>query len=194
MRIVSGEFRGRRIDAPKGDKTRPTTDRVREAVFSAISSIAGPDLGGGSVLDAFAGSGALGLEAVSRGCSSATFVERDRGALNTLKRNIETLGVTARTRVVVGDSFALARGAALPGAPFALLLLDPPYRLETAEVGGLIGALASRDLLEDGCVVVWERASEAEAQWPHGFSAVKVKRYGTTSVEIGIYERGAASS
>ena len=87
MRIVAGQYRGRRIEAPKGEGTRPTTDRVREALFSRLVSLTAPDLGGGSALDAFAGSGALGFEALSRGIGRVTFVERDRAALATLKAN-----------------------------------------------------------------------------------------------------------
>ena len=109
MRIVAGTFRGRVLKAPAGETTRPTTDRVREAVFSALASIAGSDLGGGAVLDAFAGSGALGLEALSRGCSHAVFVEHDRAALcRHASQHREPRGRRRRARVVAGDVFALA--------------------------------------------------------------------------------------
>src|SRR5664279_152383 len=94
MRIVAGQYRGRRLAAPKGDDTRPTTDRVREALFSSLHSHAGANLGGGSALDAFAGSGALGFEALSRGIEHVTFLEREKAALSMLKANAETLGAT----------------------------------------------------------------------------------------------------
>ncbi len=187
MRIVAGEFRGRRIAAPPGTDTRPTTDRVREAVFSAVASIAGPDLGGGAVLDAFAGSGALGLEALSRGCETATFVERDRRALGVVRDNVAALGVDGRSRVVAGDALALARRGALPGAPFALLLLDPPYRLSLSEVGSLTSALAENGQLAEGAVVVWEHAAGNDPEWNERFELSARKRYGTTAVDIAVY-------
>jgi 16S rRNA (guanine966-N2)-methyltransferase len=194
MRIVAGEFRGRRIDAPKGEGTRPTTDRVREALFSALASIAGPDLGGGAALDAFAGSGALGLEALSRGCERVTFVEQDRAAQRVISANIASLGVGARARVVPGDVLALARRGSLSGGPFALLLLDPPYRLVADEVTRLLAELAAKDLLADGALIVYEHSTGAGIEWPEGFSACTHKRYGTTEVDIATFERGTGSS
>ena len=193
MRIVAGEFRGRRLEAPKGEGTRPTTDRVREAVFSALSSIAGPGLGGGAALDAFAGTGALGLEALSRGIDSVTFVERDRAALASIRRNIETLGVGGRTQVVVGDALACAAKASLPGGPFSLLLLDPPYRLDADEVATMISQLVAHDLLGDEALIVLERASGTQVIWPAGVSLLTEKRYGTTAVDIAVYDGGEGS-
>lgn len=194
MRIVAGEFRGRRIAAPKGESTRPTTDRVREALFSTLTSLAGPNLGGSAALDAFAGSGALGLEALSRGVERVTFIERDRAALAALNSNIATLGAEARTHVATGDVLALAQRGAVRGGPFALLLLDPPYRLDAGEVSRLISALVARDLLEDGAIIVYEHAADGFAEWPEGVSAIAVKRYGSTTVDVGAYQRRTGSS
>ena len=191
MRIIAGRFRGRILRAPAGETTRPTTDRVREAVFSAVAALAGSDLGGGAVLDAFAGSGALGLEALSRGCTRAVFAEHDRGALAALAANIGSLDAIADTRVIAADVLVAAVRGSLPGGPFALLLLDPPYRLDAAKVAGLIRDLAANDLLVDGAIVVWEHASGSEPPWPDGFGRLKRKRYGTTEVDIAVYERGA---
>jgi 16S rRNA (guanine966-N2)-methyltransferase len=194
MRIVAGQFRGRRIEAPKGESTRPTTDRVREALFSTLTSLMGPELGGGRALDAFAGSGALGLEALSRGMAAVTFIERERGALGALKANIAALGAETATTVVVGDAqVATARGA-VRGAPFALLLLDPPYRLDADEVARMISQLIAHDLLEEGAVIVYEHATGSPVTWPERVSAVSTKRYGSTEVHIGEYERGAGST
>jgi 16S rRNA (guanine966-N2)-methyltransferase len=193
MRIVAGVWRGRRIAAPKGQSTRPTTDRVREALFSSLASILGAGLGGGAVLDAFAGSGALGLEALSRGAASATFVDSDRPALGVLKANIAELGASRQARVMTGDVFALARKGALAGGPFSLLLLDPPYRLDAGQIASLVSELASRDLLEDGAIVVYEHESGRSVTWPDAVCAVAVKRYGTTEVDIARFERGQAS-
>jgi 16S rRNA (guanine966-N2)-methyltransferase len=192
MRIVAGRFRGRRIAAPKGDLTRPTTDRVREALFSSLASLLGPDLGDGSVLDAFAGSGALGLEALSRGASRVTFVESERSTRAVLSANIASLEADAVTRVVAGDSFRLAASGALAGGPFSLLLLDPPYRLDAGQIAGLVSAIAAHELLEDGAIVVYEHESGRPIEWPARFAAVASKRYGTTEVDIARYEKGQA--
>ena len=191
MRIVAGKFRGRVLKAPAGETTRPTTDRVREAVFSAIASIAGSDLGGGTALDAFAGSGALGLEALSRGCSHVVFAEQDRGALGTIRDNIATFGARDETSVVTGDVIVVAEHGGLPHQPYSLLLLDPPYRLDAARVASLVANLAENGQLEDGAVVVWEHGLRADIEWPEGFSACKRKRYGTTEVDIAVFARGA---
>jgi 16S rRNA (guanine966-N2)-methyltransferase len=194
VRIVAGEFKGHRLQAPQGDTTRPTIDRVREALFSSLTSLAGPRLGGGSALDAFAGSGALGLEALSRGMSSVTFVETDRAALGALNANIRALGVGGRTYVVAGDMHALAQRGGLHGRPFSLLLLDPPYRLDAVEIAHLISGLAAHDLLKDGALVVYEHARSTRMSWPSGLSPVSTKRYGSTEIDVATYERGAGSA
>lgn len=189
MRIVAGRFRGRLLSAPKGTETRPTTDRVREALMSSLASLLGPDLGGGRALDAFAGSGALGLEALSRGVERVTFVEKHRGALSALGDNVAALGVNGECRIVAGDAFSLAARGALAG-PFALILLDPPYRLDQSEVAGLLASLASQGAVSDEAHVVWEHAAGTPAPWPEGFSPVVTKTYGDTAVEIAVYEEG----
>lgn len=194
MRIIAGDFRGRHIQPPPGRETRPTSDRVREAVFSALVSRLGPDLGGGVVLDAFAGSGALGIEALSRGCPSATFVECDRKALTALRDNIRELSLESRTAVVPGDVIALASRNSIPGGPFALLLLDPPYRLELERVVGLLSNLATHGTLLDGAAVVWEHSAELIPPWEGDFVLESRKRYGTTEVDIAIYRKGTRSS
>ena len=194
MRIVAGQYRGRRLAAPKGDDTRPTTDRVREALFSSLHSHAGANLGGGSALDAFAGSGALGFEALSRGIEHVTFLEREKAALSMLKANAETLGATRSVSIVSGDTSYLAQRGAIPGGPFSLLLLDPPYRLDAVEVGQLVAHLVARDLLEEGAVIVYEHASRSKAVWPTDITSLASKRYGSTTVDIARYERGAGSA
>jgi len=190
MRIVAGQYRGRKIEAPPGDTTRPTIDRVREAVFSSVASIAGPDLGGGAVLDAFAGSGALGLEALSRGCTRAVLAEDDRTALATIKGNIAALGAGASAHVLAGDVFAAAAAGRIQGGPFTLLMLDPPYRLDPVKVVGFVSDLAANDLLTDGAIAVWEHSDRVEPGWPAGFELLKRKRYGKTEVDIAVFERG----
>lgn len=189
MRIVAGEFKGRRLRAPEGRATRPTTDRVREALFSALCSLLGPDLGEASVLDPFAGSGALGLEALSRGASSATFVDNDRRALTALKANVAELGAGARSTILAGEALAVARRQSLPGAPFSLLLLDPPYRIDATEVARLLETLSKSGLVAEGALVTWEHAAGESMPWPDGFKQRSRKKYGSTEIDVAEYER-----
>lgn len=121
MRVIAGQWRGRRLVAPKGETTRPTADRTREALFSMLASRIG-DFAGLSIADLFAGSGALGLEALSRGAASCLFVEQDRAALAALRSNLASLGVAGTVRA----QSVLALGPAT--APVDLMLMDPPYR------------------------------------------------------------------
>jgi 16S rRNA (guanine966-N2)-methyltransferase len=164
MRVVAGELRGRRFEAPPGNDVRPTTDKVREAVFNALGSL--DVVRDAVVVDLFAGSGALGIEALSRGAAEAVFVERDRGVLRVLRDNLRTLGIADRARVVQGD--ALARAA---GVSADLVLADPPYEFD-----------AWPELLArvDAPVLVAEagRALDPVAGW----SIVRSKRYGRTWV------------
>ena len=136
MRIVAGEWRGRSIDAPPGAVTRPTADRVRETLFSMLASRLGT-FEGLRVADLFAGSGALGLEALSRGAASATFIESDAQALASIRRNAEKLGASTRVQIVAGSALALPRRD-----PFDVVFADPPYAagLGTAVVRSIVGA------------------------------------------------------
>lgn len=129
MRIVAGQWRGRNLAAPAGDTTRPTADRTRETLFSMLASRLG-DFGGLTVADLFAGSGALGLEALSRGAQSCLFVEQDKAALTTLRRNIASLGAGAQSEVRAGSVLGLGPAK----LPLDLLLLDPPYRTGAGSV------------------------------------------------------------
>jgi len=165
MRVVAGELRGRQIQAPVGTSTRPTTDRVREALFNALGSL--DVVVDATVVDLFAGSGALGIEALSRGSGHCTFVERDGNALRVLRDNLASLGLTDRTRVVPAD--ALVAVASLP--PVDLVLADPPY--DFADWAGLLGPLDAR-------LVVLESSRSIEL--PDGWEPVREKRYGRTFV------------
>jgi 16S rRNA (guanine966-N2)-methyltransferase len=181
MRIVGGELGGRVLKAPKGTDTRPTSDRVREATFSRLEALVGSPLPG-TVLDAYAGTGALGLEALSRGATSATFIERDRAGLRVLRDNVASLGLAEAAHVLSGDTRSLIARGDLPGAPFALLFLDPPYRIDESEVSALVEKLAEQEALMDGAYVVWEHAAEARpAAGPH-LEDLGRKTYGTTHV------------
>lgn len=188
MRIVGGTHRGRTIAAPKGSTTRPTTDRVREALMSSLGSRL-DGFYGAVVLDAFAGSGALGLEALSRGAARVTFVERDRNALAALRANITSLGVDSDATVVVGDVFPLA-AAGVRGGPFTLILLDPPYTLDQTTVSGLLRRLAKTGSVAPGAVVSLEHAADQKVEWPEGFEPVSAKRYGTVAIDVAVYDEG----
>ncbi|MEL7445912.1 MAG: 16S rRNA (guanine(966)-N(2))-methyltransferase RsmD [Pseudomonadota bacterium] len=129
MRIIAGEWRGRKLIAPKGDATRPTADRTRETLFSMLASRLG-DFEGLRVADLFAGSGALGLEALSRGAAHCLFVEQDRQAVDTIRTNLAALGANSKGSVQIGSVMSLPPAK----APYDLILLDPPYQTGAGEV------------------------------------------------------------
>jgi 16S rRNA (guanine966-N2)-methyltransferase len=171
MRIIAGEWGGRRLVAPPGRDTRPTADRVREALFSIL----GP-LDGERVLDLYAGSGALGLEALSRGAGSATFVERAAPALRALRANIDAL--EAEARVVGGDVAGFLRSARDEGAEYDLVFLDPPYRAASA-----VGRdLSLRPVCASGARVVAE--SDRRAPLDLDLPLTDERRYGDTLIRI----------
>lgn len=154
MRIVAGEFRGRVIKSPDEKTTRPTTDRVRESIFSSVYSRI-PDLSGVRVLDAFAGSGALGIEALSRDALSCVFFECDRDARGVLQSNLDALGLDAtRARVRGIDAFTACGGE----GPFGLVLLDPPYAYEPSRLHKWLTVQGVHGELEHACVIVYEHA------------------------------------
>lgn len=188
MRIVGGEWRGRAIRAPKSRLTRPTTDRVREAIFDALSSRLG-DFDGLRVLDAFAGSGAMGLEAMSRGADRVTFVEKDVRTARIIKENLSSLGASDRATVVVSDVFALA--GRIGGGPFTLILLDPPYTLDASRVSQMLGQLCATGDIGSGAWIAWEHGAGTPAIWPEEFVPDAVKRYGNTEIEYAVFEGGS---
>jgi 16S rRNA (guanine966-N2)-methyltransferase len=190
VRIIAGRWKGRRLAAPAGVETRPTADRVREAVFSSLCSFLGADLGGANVLDAFAGSGALGLEALSRGASRATFLECDGAARRMLQGNVEGLGASAVATVSGADVFSAAAAGRVPGAPFGLLFVDPPYRIDSARVAQLLVDMTAMGALEGAATVVWEHSSACPAAWPETFDERTTRRYGTSQVSIAAYRGG----
>ena len=168
MRIVAGRWRGRRLVAPPGRTTRPTSDRVREALFSIL----GP-LDGERVLDLSAGSGALALEALSRGASEATLVERDRAALKALRANVEALG--AEARVIAGDVAAFLRSAADADGHYDLVFLDPPYRATVVD-------LLLQPVLAPGARVVAESDRRSPLDLP--IPVIDERRYGDTLIRF----------
>jgi 16S rRNA (guanine966-N2)-methyltransferase len=172
LRIVAGTARGRRIDVPPGSGTRPTSDRVREAIFNALDSLGAID--GARVLDGFAGSGALGIEALSRGAAHATFADTDAQATAVVEANLRALGL--------GDAASVATRTADralgSGGPFDLVLLDPPYAYEGWDelLTDLLGVLSA------GAVVVIE--SDREVSLPPDLRCVRTKTYGGTVVQF----------
>jgi len=187
VRIVGGRHRGRRLQAPAGRDTRPTTDRTRESIFNILAHSGwGPDGGspveGAVVVDAFCGTGALGLEALSRGAERVSFLDLGRGALDAVRANIAELGEVGRTTVLRAD-------ATKPPAarePATLVFLDPPYGQDLAPRA--LAALARAGWLAPGAVAVVEEEAGAVVEPPEGFTLLEDRRYGDTRVLFLTYE------
>lgn len=160
MRIIAGEFRGRKLLPPAGDVTRPVTDRVKQSLFDILA----PLVEGARVYDCFAGTGSMGLECLSRGAAHVTFFEADRSALERLKGNVTALGVSDRSTRVAGDLFRWFDTGAPPADRADLVFLDPPYRFvrERAEdVRALSSAIAERHLSPQGTVILRHDAGDS---------------------------------
>lgn len=185
MRIVGGIWRGRQIEAPRGsDQTRPTTDRTREAVASMILSDRYLTLDGESVLDAFAGSGAMAFELLSRGAAHATLVDSSRPAIRAITQNARTLKAENITSVVTGDVMRLAGTPALKGAPFDVVFLDPPYALGANDNSALVNALIASGQLAQGATVVYEHAAGEPGLDVPDLVPHKSKKLGSTAVDL----------
>ncbi len=175
-RIISGQAGGRRLRTPAGGGTRPTSDRVREALFSALESR--DAVQGAHVMDLYAGSGALGLEAASRGAASVLLVESDRGAIGVIRANIADVGA-AGARVQAGTvEAALDR---TPTLAYDLVLADPPYDVDEDSLAAVLDLLLTREWLSPDALVVVERSSRSpEPSWPAGLTVEARKDYGET--------------
>ena len=179
-RLISGTAGGRRIKIPKSG-VRPTGDRAREALFNSLTHLT--DLRGAAVLDLYAGSGALGLEALSRGAGTVVFVESAPGVLPVLKDNVATVGLPGG-RIVAGSVPTVVGGT--PPARFNLVLADPPYATPVEEVLTVLRALVSRDWLAPGAVLVVERSSREEPwEWPTPLTGLRDRRYGEAQLRYG---------
>ena len=192
-RIIAGHAGGRRLQTPKGDQTRPTSDRVREALFSAIEAWAG-SLHGLRFLDLYAGSGAIGLEAWSRGAEAVTLVESDRRTAELIRGNARAVGCDVAEVLARSVTAVLA---APPGAPYDVVFADPPYPLTDAGVAGDLALLVAHDWLADGALVVVERSRRSpEPTWPRGLEPLagkrRLRKYGETHLWLA-EARGAAS-
>jgi len=180
MRITGGVHRSRPLRAPRGDATRPTSDRVREALFSILASQR--TLEGAKVLDLYAGTGALGLEALSRGASSATLVETSRSALSAIRANIEALGVEQRVRVAA-IAVERSRQTLSADAPFDVVFADPPYALvASGAVANAIGELVSKQILADDGLLVLEHGKNDVSPTIAGLTLSASRRYGDTVI------------
>lgn len=176
MRIVGGRFGGRTLAAPKSQNIRPTSDRLREAVFNILAHGYGDPVTGARVLDLFAGTGALGLEAMSRGAAFALFVDDGAEARALLRQNVESLGLGGVTRIFRRDAARL--GAAHPNPPFGLVFLDPPYRKGLAEAS--LASLRAGGWLTPDALVVVEEAADAGFEAPKWYDEVERRRYDDT--------------
>lgn len=183
MRIIGGKFSGRTIISPDGRGTRPTTDRTRESIFNILAHRDDFSFEGARVIDLFAGSGALGFEAMSRGAEWCLFVETEAAARGAIRDNIEALGLFGSTRLHRRSATTLGPKPAGVGPPFTLAFLDPPYRKDLAPPA--LRTLKSGDWLAEDALVIVEQAKDEAPAEADGFTEVDRRLYGDT--QIGIY-------
>ena len=183
MRIISGAFKGRSIVAPQGQGTRPTGDKARQAVFNILEHAAwAPSLSGARVLDLFAGSGALGLEALSRGAGFCIFVETDADARGAIRDNVEALGLFGKARIHRRDATDLGPIPAADGAPFDLIFLDPPYAKGWGEQS--LASLLAGGWLAADALIVFERGSDEADPVTPGYESLDARDYGAARVHF----------
>jgi 16S rRNA (guanine966-N2)-methyltransferase len=181
-RIIGGSAGGRRITVPTGDNTRPTSDRVREAMFSSIDAELG-SISGLRFLDLYAGSGAVGLEARSRGAGVVTLVEQDRRAVAVIRENAVTLGFVGLEVVTSNVARTLVRP---PLAPYDVVFLDPPYAFEGTEVLAALSDLRGNEWLSVDALVIVERSTRTpDLSWPPGLVGERSRKYGDTTLWYG---------
>lgn len=192
-RIVAGVYGGRRLAAPPGQQTRPTSDRVREALFSSLESLYGGHLGKLRFADLYAGSGAIGLEALSRGAEYALFVESDPKTARVIQSNIGTLGVKSQCEVAVAK-VAVAVASPPAGGPFDVVFADPPYAVGDEELAAVLEGLAANGWLAPDATVVVERSRRsAEPPWVRPVTADRSRKYGETTLWYGRAARTGAA-
>ena len=182
--MIAGEAGGRRLAVPDGRYTRPTSDRAREGLFATISSIVGP-LAGARVLDLYAGSGAVGLEALSRGAEHVLLVEHGARAARVIRQNIEAIGLPGAAVIADRVERVLARGPS--EGRYDVVFADPPYALADAGVTRVLALLAEQGWLAPGALVVVERATRSGPPgWPDGFVPDRARRYGEATFWYGL--------
>ena len=180
MRIVGGEFRGRSLATPKSQSIRPTTDRTREAVFNVLGHRYGDRLVGARVLDLFAGTGALGLEALSRGAAHGLFIEESAEGRGLIRTNVETFGLQGRTKIFRRDATSLGSVGTI--APFDLVFADPPYGRGLGEQA--LASARAGGWLKPGALCVVEEAAAASFGAVEGFTVVDERHYGDTIIRF----------
>src|SRR5829696_1046986 len=190
MRIVGGRLRGRSLAGPRSDAIRPTSDRLRETIFNILVHAYDDPVEGARVLDLFAGTGAMGFEALSRGAAFALFVDDGAQARGIIRENVEALGLGGATRLFRRD--ATRMGAAAPNAPFSLVFCDPPYGRDLAPRA--LAACAAGGWLSSGALVIVEEAQGFEVSLPAGFEDLDRRDYGETGVVIGRFSGPAANA
>jgi 16S rRNA (guanine966-N2)-methyltransferase len=183
MRIIAGKFRGRSLVAPKGDATRPTADRTRESVFNILAARDDVAFDGARIVDLYAGSGALGFEALSRGGAFCLFIETDHAARGAIRDNIEALGLFGETRLHRRSATILGAKPAGVGPAFTLAFLDPPYAKDLA--APTLAALRAGGWLAQGALVIVEQGERETPASVEGFEEVDRRTYG--AAQIGLY-------
>ncbi|MCF3105832.1 16S rRNA (guanine(966)-N(2))-methyltransferase RsmD [Streptomyces roseoverticillatus] len=182
-RVIAGTAGGRRLAVPPGTGTRPTSDRAREGLFSTLESLLGT-LHGTRVLDLYGGSGAVGLEALSRGAAHVLLVESDARAVRTIRENVRTLGLPG-AEVRAGKAEQIVGGPA-PSAPYDVVFLDPPYAVTDEALREILLTLRTGGWLADEALVTVERSTRGgEFPWPDGFEALRARRYGEGTLWYG---------
>ncbi|MEU6214419.1 16S rRNA (guanine(966)-N(2))-methyltransferase RsmD [Streptomyces sp. NPDC047023] len=181
-RVIAGSAGGRRLAVPPGTGTRPTSDRMREGLFSTWESLHGVE--GARVLDLYGGSGAVGLEALSRGAAHALLVESDAKAAKAIRDNIRTLGLPgAEFRAGRAEQIVAARAA---GEPYDVVFLDPPYAVDSADLREILLTLRSNGWITDDALVTVERSTRSGAfPWPEGFEPLRSRKYGEGTLWYG---------
>jgi len=187
MRIVSGSFRGKTLAAPKGQATRPTSDRARQAIFNILEHAPwSPGVRDARVIDLFAGSGGLGFEALSRGAAFCLFVETDEAARGAIRENVEAMGLFGATRVHRRDATDLGTRPGADGPAFDLAFLDPPYAKGLGETA--LDRLAAGGWLAPGAIVVFERGASEPDPAPAGYALLDARDYGAARVHFFRFE------
>jgi 16S rRNA (guanine966-N2)-methyltransferase len=179
VRVIAGEAKGRTLKAVPGMNTRPTTDKVKEAIFSMI----GPYFDGGMALDLFAGTGGLGIEAWSRGIERTVFIDREKISVDTIRLNVETAKMGSAAEIYRNDAERALKALAKRGQRFRLVFLDPPYKMVTMD--SLMAQLAANEMLEQDAIIVVEHdAAHAYPEQLEQFDRIKHAKYGDTAVSI----------
>ncbi len=192
MRIIAGRFRSRRLAAPTGEATRPTSDRLRETLFNVLA----PRIEGAAFLDLYAGSGAVGIEALSRGAKEAVFVERAPAALKVLRENLARLGVANQSRIYAGQAAIFLRRKFAAAEPkFDVIFLDPPYQAEEeyADTFGLLGGAEATGLVASGGLVVAEHSRKLRLEGTYG-RLYRVRLLAQGDAALSFYATNAGAS